>query len=143
MTTYPKVLISVGGVAKKLQLEANSQSKKPWYDDIVYLAYLNAKNEPVLYAGKCILFFELSWGCDDCTAATTTTAASDGSTDNTTKKPVFLALIHRYETVKIMQSLATNQRLQADNFNVEDGCTTCQAWASAIFTYEALKDRKR
>jgi len=54
------------------------------------------------------------------TAATTATAASDGSTDNTTKKPVFLALIHRYETVKSMQSLTTNQRLTADNYNVED-----------------------
>ena len=35
-------------------------------------------------------------------------------------KPVFLALIHRYATMKSMQSLSTNQRLTADNFNAED-----------------------
>jgi len=140
VTSYPKIQISVRGVAKKLQLEANSHSNKPWFDDIVYMAYLNDKNNdaPVLYAGKCILFFELTWRSEDNTTATaystyaanstayTTTTTADTAADTsaedvtTQKKPVFLALVHRYETVKSIQSLTTNQKLYADNFNVED-----------------------
>ena len=55
------------------------------------------------------------------TTSTADMAADTSAEDVTTqKKPVFLALVHRYETVKSIQSLTTNQKLYADNFNVED-----------------------